>query len=101
MTESKETKYLVALPLTDYFWPFDVPTRLWHTLWVRTTPELPTTNNAFLQWALSGREIENLKKVPYWVTLECCADRNVLINKRQRAVEIVRYTDLTGDFCTR
>jgi hypothetical protein len=94
MTESKETKYLVAQPLTGYMWPFDVPTRLWHSLWVRTTPELPTGDNAFWRWALSGREIEDLKRVPWWITPECSADDSALSKRQHRAVEIVRYTRL-------
>jgi hypothetical protein len=94
MTDSNETNYLVAQPLTAYFWPFDVPTKLWHSLWVRTTPDLPTGDNAFWRWALSGREIEDLGKVPWWVTLECRADGSALSKRQQRAVEIVRYTRL-------
>jgi len=94
MTKSKETKYQIAQPLTAYFWPFDVPTRLWHCLWVSTTPELPAGDNPFWRWALSGREIEDLKRVPWWITLRCRADDTALSKRQQRAVEIVRYSRL-------
>src|SRR6267142_1428453 len=94
MPESKGTKYLVAQPLTAYAWPFDLPTRLWHSLWVRTTPELPTGENPFWRWALSGREMENLKRIHWWITLNCRADSSGLSKRQQRAVEIVRYTRL-------
>lgn len=94
MTELKQTKYLVAQPLTVYFWPFDVPTRLWHSVWVTTTPELPAEDNPFWRWALSGREMEELKRVPWWITLECRADGSALSGRQRRAAEIVRYTRL-------
>jgi len=94
MTEFKQTNYLVAQPLTSYFWPFDVPTRLWHSVWVRTTPALPADDNPFWRWALSGREMEDLRRVPRWITLECRADNSALSPRQQRAVEIVKYTRL-------
>lgn len=94
MIESKREKYLVAQPLSAYFWPFETPTRLWHSLWVRDAPELPTGDDPFWRWALSGRESENLKRYPWWVTLELRADDNALSQRQQRAVEIVRYSRL-------
>jgi len=94
MTESKDATYLIAQPLAEYLWPFDVPTRLWHSLWVTRTPELPGDNDHFWRWALSGREMENLKRVPWWVTLNCTADSSALSLRQQHAVEIVRYTRL-------
>jgi len=94
MTEAKDTKYLIAQPLTAYLWPFDVPTKLWHGLWVRSTPGLPRDNDNFWRWALSGREMEDLKRVQWWVTLNCKADSSALNQRQQHAVEIVRYTRL-------
>jgi hypothetical protein len=94
MAESKAAKYLVAQPLTAYFWPFDTPTRLWNSIWVRTTPDLPTGDNPFWRWALSGREMEDLRRVPWWITLECRADGSALSARQHRAAEIVRYTRL-------
>jgi hypothetical protein len=38
--------------------------------------------------------MEDLKRVPWWVTLECRADSTALSKRQQRAVEIVRYTRL-------
>jgi len=94
MTESKGAKYLIAQPLTAYPWPFDAPTKLWHRLWVKSTPELPSDNDNFWRWALSAREMEELKGVPWWVTLNCRADSSALSRRQQRGVDIVRYTRL-------
>lgn len=63
-------------------------------MWVRATPDLPAGDNAFWRWALSGREMENLRRVPFWVSLECRADNTALSRRQQRAVEIVRSTRL-------
>jgi len=38
--------------------------------------------------------MEDLKRVPWWVTLECRADSAALSKRQHRAVEIVRYTRL-------
>jgi hypothetical protein len=94
MIESKNESYLVAQPLSAYFWPFETPTRLWQCLWVKSTPKLPTGEDPFWKWALSGREIEKLKSYPWWVTLELRADSTALSQRQQRAVEVVRYTRL-------
>jgi len=38
--------------------------------------------------------MENLRRIPFWVTLGCRADSRALSKRQQRAVEIVRYTRL-------
>jgi hypothetical protein len=38
--------------------------------------------------------MEDLKRLPWWVTLECRADSSALSKRQHRAVEIVRYTRL-------
>ena len=67
--ELKNTKYLVAQPLTAYRWPFDVPTRILNGLTVTNTPPLPSADNSFWRWALSQREMNDLKSISRWLTL--------------------------------
>jgi hypothetical protein len=92
--ESKNIKYVVAQPLTAYFWPFPVPTRLWQSIWVTSPPHLPRADEPFWQWALSGREIENLRRYSWWVKLEFLADESALSQRQRRAIELVKYTRL-------
>jgi hypothetical protein len=95
MIERRNESYIVAQPLTAYMWPFATPTKLWHGLWVKRAPkQLPTGDDPFWRWALSGREIENLKEYSWWITLEFRASSTGLSQRQRRAVELVRYTRL-------
>jgi hypothetical protein len=94
MTGSTDKRYLVAQPLTPYVWPYATPTKLWHGLWVKSTPTLPDADDQFWRWELSGSQSERLKHYPWWVTLEFHADNTSLSRRQQRAVELVKYARL-------
>jgi hypothetical protein len=94
MIKSTEKRYLVAQPLTAYSWPFATPTKLWHGLWVKATPDLPAEEDQFWRWSLSGSESASLKKYPWWVTLEFHANNAALSRRQHRAVELVKYARL-------
>lgn len=84
------TTYYVLRPLS--LWPFD-PVRLSLRVWVKARPTFSQAPG-LLGWALSGGEIEELQKRPYWL---CCEFRDSTLHgtvRKQRAVEIIRNAAL-------
>lgn len=84
------TTYYVLRPLS--IWPFD-PIRLSLRVWVKSKPTF-SKEPGLLNWALSGGEIEELERRPYWL---CCQFRDISVHgtpRKRRAVEIIRNAGL-------
>lgn len=87
MRRRGSTEYILCQPLSH--WPFEIPTQLMLGISVGPATEMPKEGDAFWRWALSGREIENLKRYSKWLRFGFF-DEDVQPTKRQmRAVEVI------------
>ena len=94
MNRPTRIKRSVWQPLTLWPWPFDLPTRLHLGIQARRAPALPEDGNGFWQWALSGRDIENIRRYGVWLSLEF-SDRDVPESPRlTKALELIKSTRL-------
>jgi hypothetical protein len=78
--------YCVLRPLST--WPYQKPKRLSLRVWVTSKPQL-AGKSGLLEWAMSGREVEDLERRPNWL---CCEyrDHAVAGSKRQtRAIQLI------------
>lgn len=90
MSRTKNPVRFVVRPIS--LWPFQNPTRLSLRVWIRPNPQIKESE--FLHWALSNREIDDLKQRPNWLSCEF-PDSGPLGSKRQtRAVWIVKQAAL-------
>jgi hypothetical protein len=90
MAEKQNNYCLVVRPLSN--WPFKIPARLTLRVWVKTNPQFRDT--AFLRWALSGREIEDLTKRQHWLSCQFKDSGVAGSNREQRAIKIIQNAAL-------
>jgi len=90
MARTKNLLRLGVRPIT--IWPFKNPMRLSLRVWVRPNPKI--SESEYLHWALSKREIDDLKNRPNWLCCEFPDAGAYGSNRQQRAAWIIRQAAL-------
>jgi hypothetical protein len=92
------TKKFVYQPIV--YWPHIVPAVLCPGITVRPAPNILEENSTLVRYSLSDHEIKTMKHSPAWL---CCEFRDEAASgtkRQQRAVELVRNTQLAIQIVT-